>query len=174
MGTCHGLWTQTLFRRQHVPYKTQKNPEAAKPSGSGGVKISRVQELGSRECVCLNERIWTPHCHINPHTILELCTPFGLSYFSERGSLCQDKTEHKRSSVQWAVGYIYMLVSLVVLTWSSAVYPFKMCNKIWVHIYFYAPPSGPVKSNPQTSLDYGVYGLKLPRASPREISPVCV
>lgn len=34
-----------------------KNPEAAKLSESGGVKISGVQGLGSRECVCLNERI---------------------------------------------------------------------------------------------------------------------
>lgn len=43
-----------------------------------------------------------------------------------------------------------------------------------MHVYFYAPPSGPVKSEPHILPDHRACGQKLPRASTREISPLCV
>lgn len=93
------------------------------------------------------------------------------------GSSCQDKTKHKRNTLQRAVNYCTytcLSLSVVVIRCRSAVYIFTICNKIRVHVYFYAPPSGPVKSEPHILPDHRVCGQKLPRASTREISPLCV
>ena len=63
MGACHALRTKTLFRRQRVPYKAQKNPETAELIESGRVKVSVSSRAGQ-------QRMWlkdlnSSQSHIN-------------------------------------------------------------------------------------------------------------
>lgn len=90
-----------------------KNPETAELIESGGVKVS-VSSRTEQQRMWLKASELHTKSHIDAQTTPELCVPFGLSYFCERASSCQEQTKHKRNTLQRAVNYIYMSFLFVV------------------------------------------------------------
>lgn len=94
---------------------------------SGGMKVSRVRGLDGR--VCGWKDVSSSHKHKDDDA-------FGPSYFCESGSSFQEKTKHKRSTLERAVSHNDMFVSLCCghqmrIRWKYVTKYLLLCPHFW-------------------------------------------